>query len=479
MKQLFEELENYGHSDYYPFHMPGHKRQIPGEFLGDVYEYDITEIEGFDNLHDAQGMIKEAQQRAARLYCSEETHFLVNGSTCGILAAIFAAVNKGNKILIGRNCHKAAYNAIYLNELTPIYIYPEIMKEFDLCTSISIDKIGNALNANPEIQAVMLTSPSYDGIVSDIERIAELVHQHGKPLIVDEAHGAHFGFSKGFPKSAVAYGADLVIQSVHKTLPSLTQTALLHVNGELVDRNRLRRYLSIFQSSSPSYILMAGIDQCMNILEKEGKYRFDLFEDKLQKFYERVRNLQHLHVVTKKEVHCLGAVDFDRGKLIISTKKTDMTGKELYEKLLKHYHIQAEMAAGSYCLLIATIMDTEEGFARLLQALFEIDAEIHLMEKRKLPEDIVICRNQIVMRADQALDYNRKSVRIEESIGKIAADYVFLYPPGIPLIVPGEEISQEFAEQILRYQKQGLCICGLVSGKKKEINVIWEKSTIS
>ena len=256
-EHLLEKLEEYSQSDYYPLHMPGHKRNI--SHFGDPFRLDITEIDGFDNLHHAEGVLLEAQQRAAALYGAEESFYLINGSTCGILAAISACTKRGGRILMGRNCHKAAYHGVFLNGLKAAYLYPETDFVRGINGAVTPETVRKALREqHPE--AVFLTSPTYDGVVSDIRSIAEIVHKAGAILIVDEAHGAHFAMSPYFPESALSCGADLVINSLHKTMPSLTQTALLHVQGKRVDRERLKMYLGIYQSSSPSYVLMAGMD---------------------------------------------------------------------------------------------------------------------------------------------------------------------------------------------------------------------------
>ena len=226
MKYLIDDLEEYAQSDYYPFHMPGHKRKSLS--FPNPYEIDITEIDGFDNLHHATGMIKEAEVRGAELYHSKRCFFLVNGSTCGLLAAISAATRRGDKVLVARNCHKAVYHALYMNELQAEYLYPSITKN-GIQGQITAEQVQESLYENPDAVAVILTSPTYEGIVSDVAKIAEVCHEHGIPLIVDEAHGAHFGFGGGFPENAVKLGADAVIMSLHKTLPSFTQTALLHL----------------------------------------------------------------------------------------------------------------------------------------------------------------------------------------------------------------------------------------------------------
>ena len=228
LEQKLNELEQ---SDIYPFHMPGHKRAfLP---FANPYAIDITEIEGFDNLHHATGILQEAQQKAADLYGAKKTYYLVNGSTCGLLAAISAAVPRGGKILVARNCHKAVYHAMYLRQLVPVYLYPEDTA-YGIQGQVTPQMVRKQLEQTPDIRAVVITSPTYDGVVSDVQNIADIVHAYGIPLIVDEAHGAHFGFSPEFPENATRLGADAVIMSVHKTLPAFTQTALLHLCSDRI-----------------------------------------------------------------------------------------------------------------------------------------------------------------------------------------------------------------------------------------------------
>ena len=317
MGELFDKLANYGNSGIYPFHMPGHKRQKTVDF--NPYKIDITEIEGFDNLHHAEGVLLEAQKKAEKLYGSEESHFLINGSTAGILSAVSACAKK--TVLIARNCHKAVYHAALIRNLDVYYVYPEIQEEFMLNGGINPADVERSLEEHPEIEAVVITSPTYDGIVSDVKRIAEIAHAYGKPLIVDEAHGAHFGFSKYFPENSVHLGADIVIHSLHKTLPSYTQTALIHINGKLVDRQKVRMFLQMYQTSSPSYILMAGIDECIRYVEEQGTDAFDKFAERLDRIYKRAKEFRSIHLVDESIVGKNSIYDFDRSKLIFSVKK--------------------------------------------------------------------------------------------------------------------------------------------------------------
>ena len=462
MEYLYEKLEAYGKSDYYGFHMPGHKRNSDVTQANLPYGIDITEIEGFDNLHHAEEIIREAEVRAASMYHAEETHYLINGSTAGILSAVMGCTKKGGKILMARNCHKSVYHAVFLNELRPVYIYPEFDETMELNMAVSPEKIERLLEEHKEVQAVVLTSPTYDGVLSDIERISEIVHQKKIPLIVDEAHGAHFGFHPYFPENANTKGADVVIHSLHKTLPALTQTALIHLNGTRIDRRKIRNYLHIFQTSSPSYVLMASMDECLRMVAEQGDVLFETYVKNLESKRGELKKLKHIRLMETEE--------FDRSKLVLSVKDTILkkenrvfTGKMLYERLLLEYHLQMEMAAGSYVIAMTSIGDTKEGMDRLLSALFEIDEEL---EKNSEEEKrYYLPRQEQVLTSFEVEGMRRmetvKSLSWQKSAGFISMEYAYLYPPGIPLIVPGERITKETAAMLVDYQNKGFSVEGI------------------
>ena len=467
---LYDKLLQYQSSEMYPFHMPGHDFANP--FL-----IDITEIEGFDNLHHAEGILKDAQDRAAALYHSEETYFLVNGSTCGILAAVSACMTRGGKILMARNCHKAAYHAAYLRGLDIEYLYPEKEDIFGINGGIHEDIVEKALEEFQDIQAVMITSPTYDGVVSNVEKIAQIVHRKGIPLIVDEAHGAHFGFHEYFPKSSVEMGADLVIHSLHKTLPSLTQTALLHVNGNRVDRECLRRFLDIYQTSSPSYVFMAGMDSCVCLLEKRGGELFESLRRNLEVFYKQTESLGCIYLANHGLMGKSGIHDFDRSKLVISARNAGFTGNQLANLLRNRYHLELEMAGGSYGLALTSISDTEEGFLRLSEALKEIDACLENKiekntEKSTLTIEDIVIKNEVWCRIHEALESPGESVLLEKAEGKICREFVYLYPPGIPMLVPGEIISREVLGKIRRLVREGYSVQGMADYSAEHIQVM-------
>lgn len=472
MESIYDALVKYQESDVYPFHMPGHKRWKK-DFVN-PFSIDITEIYGYDNLHHAEGIIKEAQKRASVLYQSEETHFLINGSTCGILSAVSACTSENGKILLARNCHKAAYHSVMLGRLDAEYLYPEKEKAFGINGGILPETVDKMLEKNPDTQAVMITSPTYDGVVSDVRKIAELVHQKGIPLIVDEAHGAHFGFHSYFPGNSVSLGADIVIHSLHKTLPSFTQTALLHVNGDRVDREKLRRYLGIYQSSSPSYVFMAGMDRCIRLLQEDGEELFSAFCGRLARFYERAEKFSKIRLAGPQIIGDSGIKDFDKSKLVISVKDTAMDGNRLSDLLRQKYHLELEMAAGTYALALTSIADTDEGFQRLETALEEIDNYLDTAGRENMEpwmaEDTVT-ENEKVYKICEALECPGECVSLDMAAGKVSREFLYLYPPGIPLLVPGERISSEVLEKVKQLRSRGYSIQGLEDYSAEKISV--------
>ena len=498
---LLERLTEYAGSDAYPFHMPGHKRReitdgIPGGFP-DPYGIDITEIDGFDNLHHAEGILKDAMDEAAAIYGADRSWYLVNGSTCGILSAVFATTENGGKILTARNCHKAVYHAICLNRLEAEYLYPEEITEFGINGGIRAEDVRKALEKDAmrcagnsgdvrgkitKIQAVLITSPTYEGVVSDIRAIADAAHEYGIPLIVDEAHGAHLEFADqchSFPKSALKYGADLVIQSLHKTLPSFTQTAILHVKGKLVDQDRVSRYLSMFQTSSPSYLFMAGMERCIRYMDGDGRNEMVRYEERLEHFMKRMEGLQVLEVLDREICGKYRTVaGWDPSKIVVSTMRAeDFHGEELAETLRRKYHLEMEMTAPEYVIAMTSLMDTEEGFERLGTALLEIDGalrrrmepeqqkekgELKEKERCETPEGLESKLSHPIRRMliCEAMDADTERTAFQDTVGKVSAEFVYLYPPGIPIIAPGEVFTDAIVEKIMAYKAAGLLVQG-------------------
>ena len=472
--------------------MPGHKRNtklIKKYGLWDEcltpYDIDITEIDNFDNLHNPEGIIKEAERLAARLYGARESIYSVNGST-GAILAVLGLIHRGEAVLMARNCHKSVYHGVELYGLVPYYlegetdslgIYLSISpKEVEEALRTSafrrkdLDKEGNAENPNNSgIKLVVITSPTYEGVVSDIADIADICHRYGAFLLVDEAHGAHFGFDDYFPASAVSLGADFVVQSFHKTLPSYTQTAILHICTEkekIIDK--IRRQFNLIETSSPSYIFLAGMEGSLNLIKDHGRELFDDYKKRLISFREGVATLKNIRLYAP-----LNAFNYDYGKLVITAG--DNLGAKLYRYLYDNHHLVMEMKSKDYVIAMTSIFDTDEGFYRLLKALTELDSDetfftldnkanfdYTLMDRRwgTLPE-----RKYIPFEAVRLADiYGKYKVSLEKSRGLTSADYVYFYPPGIPLLVPGEVIEENVIRHIKAARLAGIEVYGGIDG---------------
>lgn len=469
---LKEQLESYTNSGIYPFHMPGHKRnrKMTGDLL---ITHDMTEVDGLDDLHCAGGILKEAMDNASLFFGSNKTFFVVNGSTCAILAALAACTNRGDKIICARNCHKAVYNGISLLGLSPYYITPPMYSPLGFYGSVTAESIKEALTACPNAQCVVITSPTYEGVISDIKSIKEVCSSYGVPLIVDEAHGAHLGHFDGFSGSALEYGADIVIQSTHKTLCAVTQSALLHVNGDLADSNKVAQKLAVFETSSPSYLIMESIDSAVRTLQSKGEEYFFAYNSRLDSFSkkcERLKNISVLFYGNDKDSTHHSIFSFDRSKLIISAVKKGLSGADLAAILLNDYKIQIEMASLNYVVAMTSYCDTDEGFARLLSALCEIDQKASGNYVQKTAAIPMCFKKNVEMSETQLCP--QTTTPLKESVGKTSAEFVFAYPPGIPIITPGEEITPELVDIILSMKSAGVAIKSSSSGNFDSILTI-------
>ena len=381
MERLYDKLKAYSESDFYAFHMPGHKRNKALLGIELPYDLDITEIDGFDDLHHADGILKEEQERAARVFGAEESHFLVNGSTAGILSAVMGCTHRGDKILVARHCHKSIYHAIYMNGLVPRYVYPEFDISMHMNGEISKEDVAKALAAEPDIKAVVIVSPNYDGVVSDVKGIAEVAHSYRIRLIVDEAHGPHFGFHPAFPGRANDLGADVVINSLHKTLPSLTQTAILHINGKLANRRRIKKYLDMLQSSSPSYIFMASLDACVDFLDGKCEEAFCEQEEAVLGIIERT-----------------GQISVDNALQYVSDVKEDI---DLYEEVSDEEEPQDVQ---DFYKRNRTALNNElEEIQEKIQAALE-QTEVYENQREKVQKQAEFCKSKAEQKKEQFSD---------------------------------------------------------------------------
>lgn len=444
---LQSQLQAYAASGLYPLHMPGHKRRVcPAPGL--PYAWDLTEVPGVDDLHDADGILADAMARTAALWGARRSWYLVNGSTCGILAAVRAAVmtRRSRVLLCARNCHKSAYHAIELNGLQVRWLMPDRDRAFGIYGSVPPAEVEAALREHPDAAAVLLTSPTYEGALSDLERIAALCHARGVPLLVDEAHGAHYlplAAPYGWQGGAVAAGADLVIQSPHKTLPSLTQTALLHLAGDAVPAEEVERQLDIFETSSPSYPLMASLDGCTGLLATEGERWFAGWRQALDRFDEAIRPLRRLRVLCHGQDRAAGhpaIFAHDAGKLLI--RGAGLTGAALADRLRTRFGLETEMSCGNCVLAMTSPCDAPDAADRLAKALLVLDGEDPGGPDpvwTALPDP-----GPAVCTIAEALRRPRTLLPEAQAAGRTAAEYLWAYPPGVPLIAPGERITEEF-----------------------------------
>lgn len=470
---LYDELLKLKNSDMYPLHMPGHKRNPRVGAMAEYYGIDITEIDGFDDLHAPEGLIKEMAEQAAEIYGAHKAYLSVNGSTAANEAAIMAVCKPGDKILISRNSHKSVYFGIEMCHALPIYIYPEVIGDTGIYNPLVPSQIAKALDDNPDCQTVIITSPTYEGLIADVEAIAETVHEHNAVLIVDCAHGAHFGLSEALPQNPICLGADLVVMSLHKMLPAPTQTALLLVSKNIIERGitdekKIQHYMDVFQSSSPSYILMAGIGEALDYIDKSAKRDILLSISKINEMRSRLLGLKNISV----EIEGTSASERDPFKLVISSKKKGIHGRYIYNELLNKYHIQCEMCGESYALGILTVMDTDEGYERTTDAIIDIDNRITNLDftdscsiQTSIPTISMSAKYTIA----DAVSKDYEIMELADAAGKVSADYVSAYPPGTPLLVPGEMITDALTEYIQYENRIGLRIQGLIGDGIKVI----------
>lgn len=468
---ILDGLNEYRASGSYPWHMPGHKRRLNTIFpkmVENPFEIDVTEVGNLDEFHSPEGIIKKAFERASEIYGSHKSYYLVNGSSCGLLAAISAVCKRGDSIMIARNSHKSVYNALRLLQLKPIYIMPEWNKELDMFGGVSVDVIKKAIKHHPEIKAILIVSPTYEGVVSDVEKIAKASHKHRIPLIVDAAHGAHFEFManvnetlsainyKKVPDSAIRKGADIVVESLHKTLPAMTQCAILHENSQLVNCERLEDYLSIYQSTSPSYVFMASMEACIEKMNHERDGLFIIYKKCLSEYRKKFESLKHIYLVGEEDFKWVNGVAYDDGKLVFSVKNCGiqtengvkpLTGTELSRILEEEYGQMLEMAGSTYVIAMTSVADTQESFEALYQALEAIDGQLTNCDE--VSDNILYNRLPVgYIDASRAREMTSQMIQLEDASGRVSHDYIFVYPPGIPILTPGEVFTGDIIGDI-------------------------------
>ncbi len=467
---LYRALKTYIHKNKIPFHMPGHKqgKGILERFKEDIFTMDLTELSDTDNLHAPEGSIQEAHEMAAKAFGAKNSFFLVNGSTCGIQTMIASICNPGDTLIVDRNCHSAVIHGLILCGVTPQFVYPQFVTELGIVGGMNPDLVGEILQQYPDAKGVLITSPTYYGICSDLTTIANIVHAHNKILLVDEAHGAHFCFHNDLPECALASGADMCVQSAHKTLPALTQSAFLHIKSDKVDLRRVRNALKLFQSSSPSYILMAYLDVARYIMQSQGELLLDnlllhIKEAKEEIYASGKASCLGTELKGKHNIH-----DIDMTRLVLHFGTKGANGYNIANQLQDKYDIQVEMADIYNIVCILTIADTREELKALVRAVNNINFKNIDIGEGSLSSKWI--RSQYAIDPRIAFFSESERVDIKDANGCISAETVVCFPPGVPILCPGEIISDDIVTHILQIMACGGKILGL--NQKSYIRVV-------
>ena len=478
---LEKYFQHYNEKNLLPLHMPGHQRKTEmGASL--PYAYDYTEVEELDNLHAPEGILQEAMNRTAAYYGCSDCFYLVNGSSSGLQAGIFTLLEEGDEVVVARNCHRSVFYALSLRKAKIHFLLPEFWEDFSCFGSVSLKEVERLLGEFPKSKALIFTSPSYEGVVSDVEAIARLCHENGLSLLVDEAHGAHFSPKKGsaFPESAIALGADLVVQSPHKTLCSLTQSAWILGNGERYSREKLSFYLSVFQTTSPSYPLMLSLEKATTLLEREGEALFSRWKKVMKGFREQARALSYFSFLWEKEEACF-AMDCSKIFLRALGVPKLRLGRDLAKLLREDYGIESEMHSGENLLLMTGPFISDEELERLFFALKDIERRFGEEKGKPLRSKLLSSALYQISIADNTLQISEglkegEELNLRDGEGRICLEYLSLYPPGIPLLFPGEKLTAEKIQGIEALEKEGIELQYSRHGQGERGKLIFQKN---
>lgn len=482
---ILEGVLKYVRENNISLSMPGHKggkgfynTSIGREFIDNILKLDITEVDGVDNLHNPEGIILEASKRLSEFYGSEKSYFLVNGSTSGNMIMIFSSFNEGDKILVERNCHRSILNAIIMRKLRPVYIESNISKRLNAPISINLEHFLQVLKENIDAKGIIVTYPNYYGICSNLGFIIDEAKKHNMKVLVDSAHGSHFGVYDELPESAVKLGADMVVTSSHKTLSSLTQTAYLHVNNGQ-DIEKVDFYFSAFLSTSPSYLFLCSMDYSRFYLEKYGFNEYKNLLKVMKVYRDKINKIKGLRVIGKNDIEELNrenhnyvidkkshipnlnkAWNIDLSRYIINLDQ-GYSGYLLLEYLRK-MGIQAEMGDSSNVVLIFSPFNNEDDFEKLYQALKSCD-----LEQLKCKEIPIIQYKipRMEMIPFEVINKKKEFVDLSNSIGRISATNIVPYPPGVPILSMGELIDIEVLETINYYKDSKVDLLGISNSK--------------
>jgi arginine/lysine/ornithine decarboxylase len=474
---LFDTLHAHAKREVTSFHTPGHKNghsidQKLRSYTGrNVYNFDVTVFPEVDSLHDPTGPIKKAEELAAQAYGVEKTFFLVNGSSSGNMSMFLATCNPGDSVIVARSAHKSIMGGIILAGVWPIWVQPKVDQNLDIIFDATIEQIEETLNQFPEAKAVFVTSPTYNGVTTDLFKIAELCHQRGKVLLVDEAHGSHLKFHKDLPVSAVEVGADLCVQSTHKTLSALSQGSMLHYNSAILDVNRVKKVVSMLQTTSPNYLILASLDLARRQAMLYGEEMLDKTIKAAEFGRHQINKLENFYCFTRQEIQHQG-YDLDPMKLTINVTRTGFSGYQIEEILAKEYNIQVDCADIFNLIAIMGIGSTRSDVQKLVNALKEIDVKYKGHQKNWILQIPSLATEMVMMPRDVFLAAKIKRVPLNKAAGQIAAQTLTPYPPGIPVLIPGERITKEICEYLIDMSAKDIRISGQETETLRTVKVV-------
>jgi len=471
---LFFALKDYINKKRPAFHMPGHHRGkgiyklLKDEWGENIFLYDITEVEGLDYLHKPEGVIKEAQELAAKAFGSDYTFFLINGSTVGNLVMLSSTLKSKDKVILQRNSHRSVIGGLAVFDLEPIYIQSEIHKYSGIPSGIKPEDYEYKLKNN-SVKVSLITSPNYFGMCENIEEILKIGRKYDQTMLLDEAHGVHFPFNSKLPLTGIKIGYDMIVQSAHKTLPALTQTSFLHIKGNRVDMDKVFDALTYLESSSPSYLFMVSLDVARYQMESEGEKIWNEIIDLSNYLREEVNKIDGFYCFGK-EILNDEVYDLDLTKITINTKKIGLTGFEVEEILNKNYNIEIELSDSYNILIFLTPGITKEEIDKLIITLKDISIKY---KKRPIEEEVIIPEiPKMAVTPKEAYINEKEIIELKDAKGRISGKVISAYPPGLPIIVPGEEISENILNYIYDLKEKKANLQGFIDVECNYIKVL-------
>ena len=471
---IYEALRKFRRMRVVPFDVPGHKRGRGNmeltEFLGeDCMNVDVNSMKPLDNLCHPVSVIKDAEMLAAEAFGAANAFFMVGGTTSAVQSMIMYACKEGDKIIMPRNVHRSAINAIILTGAVPVYVNPDVNHQLGIALGMSVSQVEQAIRENPDAKAIMVNNPTYYGICSDLKRITELAHAHGMLVLVDEAHGTHFYFGDNFPLTAMAAGADCASVSMHKSGGSLTQSSFLLL-GKNVNADYMRQVINLTQTTSASYLLLSSLDISRKRLALGGREIFAQTVEMAEYARSEINEIGGYYAYSKELVNGDSIFDFDVSKLSIYTLPIGLAGIEVYDLLRDEYDIQIEFGDIGNVLAYISVGDRKRDIERLISALAEIKRRFGKSSAHMLTQEYI---SPVIAETPRKAFYAAKrSLPFEESAGHVCSEFVMCYPPGIPILAPGELITPEIIEYIRYAKEKGCQMTGTEDINIERLNVL-------